>query len=340
MDAAIDRAASTLAGSGQPGSAEAAAPSASSSSAAGSPPAAPAAGSGVTESAPAASTQGAPAATGPGDDDGDTLSSQDWLDLQKRREILNGARTRERAKLLKDLGLSTDAPLDQVRQHLSLMLTDLPEYHRQLTATLQARGVIPRPAASEPPTAPQAARPTRAPMPQPDLVFSDGRRAYSAESAAALVDWVADGLRNEFGVLLDERLGPMQQTHQAMRAQQFQAEARQIADTVLAEASTWAYFSEFAPRIAEMMQADRRVTVQSAYNRLLQERLKTEPARLKEEARQATLRELQTTTKTGSPSITPGRPVVAERRKGGSSSLDDALDAAISRAVATVSATT
>lgn len=333
MDAAVDRAVSELAGSGQPGSAE---PASSSQppSATVTPAAAPATGAG---SAPASDESGTPAtaAITPADDDGELLNSKDWLDLEKRKGILKGARTRERDAVLRDLGLRPDVPLDQLRPHLSLLLSDAGEYHRQLTEALQRRGILAAPAV-EPPTAPPAPEPPpqRRPLPQPDLLFADGRRAFSAEAAAELADWVAEGLRAEFAQVLDERLGPLQETDRALRADQIRLRAHETAAAVIGEASTWAYFDEFREQIADMMAADKRVTVHSAYNRLLQERLKTEPQRIKEQARQETLREIRST-RTGSPSIVPGQaPVAAPRKSGGS--LDDVFTQAVNRAFASV----
>lgn len=341
VDAAVDRAVSDLAGSGNPPSAEptsATAPSPLRSTSTATPAAEPATGAG---SAPASvsptTTTAAAGAITQGDDDGELLSQKDWLDVEKRRAILKGARTKERTTILRDLGLRSDVPLEQLRPHLSLMLSDIGEYHRQLTDTLQRRGLIQQPheAPSAQPQAPPAPPPQqRRELPEPDLVFADGRRAFSAEAAAELADWVAEGLRQEFNQALEDRLNPLQETHTAVRAAQIRMQAHDHASQVIGEASQWAHFGEFREQIADMMDADKRVTVFSAYNRLLQEKLKTEPARLKEQARQETLREIRTS-RTGSPSIVPGQaPVAASRKSGGS--LDDVFSDAVSRAFATV----
>ncbi|HEV8208516.1 MAG TPA: hypothetical protein VGP77_00280 [Vicinamibacterales bacterium] len=275
----------------------------------------------------------------PDDDDGPTLNSQDWLDLDKRRSILNGARTKERTKLLSSLGLRTETPLETLRPHLALMTSDVVEYHRQLTDSLQRRGLLPAAAAPPAPVPDRAdpAPPQPRAMPQPDLQFSDGRRAYSAEGAADLIDWATQNLRDEWDQMLAARLGPMESTHAAVRGAQMRAEANQVAADVIAEASTWAYFDDFRGQIADLMAQDKRVTVHSAYNRLLQERLKTEPAKIREQARQATLQEIRTTTRNGGASIVPGQAIVAEKRKG-SGGLDDLFEQAVNRALATTPA--
>lgn len=334
MDSAVDRAVETLAGSGTPSSPSTPAPSPSVSAPVTPAGASAGPGSGPT---PATPSDSARAAIPPDDDDGSTLNSQDWLDLEKRRSILSGARTKERSKLLSSLGLRNETPLETLRPHLALMTSDVVEYHRQLTDSLQRRGLL-RPAAAAPP-APAPERSEQPPpqpraMPQPDLQFSDGRRAYSAEGAADLIDWATDNLRAEWDQMLAARLGPMESTHAAVRGAQMRAEANQVASDVISEASTWAYFEDFREEIANLMQQDKRVTVHSAYNRLLQERLKTEPAKIREQARQATLQEIRSTTRNGGASIVPGQAIVAEKRKG-SGGLDDLFEQAVNRALAT-----
>lgn len=214
------------------------------------------------------------------------------------------------------------------------MMSDIGEYHRQLTDALQRRGVLQAPEPPAPPAPPPAAY-EPSPIPQPDLVFADGRRAFSAEGAAALVQWAIEGLRSEVAATMDERLSPLQQTHTQLRAQQIQQEAHETASSIITEASSWAHFDEFRTKIADMIHADGRHTVFSAYNRLLQEKLKTESARLKEQTRTETLQEIRSA-RTGAPSIVPGQaPVAAQRKPSGN--LDDLIGAAVSRAYATVS---
>lgn len=294
---AVDRAVTDLSAGGDQPPATPAAPNTSttpppSSTAAASPPAVPAAGSG-TEPQPPTSTQPATGAKDQGDDDGETLNSKDWLSLEKRREILKGARDKQRRVMLQELGLKEETPLDALRPHLTLMMADPAEYYRQLGETLRARGVIPaEPAAPQvqppPPPPPQPRRP-----PQPDLVFADGRQAYSAEAAANLVDFAMAMLRGEFAQVLEDRLSPLQQTHEAVRTSQIRQQAYTVASEAINEASTWIHFEELRPKIAALMAADKRVTLQSAYNRLLQEKMKTEPAKIREETRLATLKEIQ-----------------------------------------------
>lgn len=336
MDQAVDHAMSVLSGSGNPPPAEAPAPSSSNGlpSAPVTPARAPTTGPGLGS---ASDTSGSTveATRPPEDDDGDTLAAPEWLDLEKRRTILKSARAKERATLLRDLGLSPEMPIDRLRPHLSLMMRDIGEYHRQLTDALQRQGILQAP----PPPAPAAPAPspsapaTPEPIPQPDLVFADGRRAYSAEGAAALVQWAIEGLRSDVVAEMEERLSPLQQTHQQLRAQEIRRVAHDQAAGIMAEASTWAHFDEFREKIADMIQADKRHTVFSAYNRLLQEKLKTESARLKEQTRTETLQEIRSA-RPGAPSIVPGQaPVAAQRKTGGT--LDDLIGQAVTRAYAT-----
>ncbi len=335
IDAAVDKAVSTLSGSGNP-------PSPSGSPADVTPASTPTAPSGVPATTPGPGVASVPAATPegattlPGDDDGATLQSQDWLDLEKRRSILNGARTKERSKLLASLGLRDDTPVETLRPHLTLLMRDAVEYHRQLTDSLQRRGLLAAAAATPPtPPPPQRTAPATRPIPQPDLHFSDGRRAYSAEGAADLVDWATANMRDELDEMLAARLGPLEETNEVVRGEHMRAEAHQIAADVLAEASTWAYFDEFKSQIADLMTQDKRVTVHSAYNRLLQQKLKTEPAKIREQARIATLQDIRQARPGGSVSIVPGAAPVAEKPRRGGGSLDDVFEQAVNRAIAT-----
>lgn len=165
-------------------------------------------------------------------------------------------------------------------------------------------------------------------------MFSDGRRAYSEAAQAELMEWQREQLTAQFNRELDERFGPLQETHEHVQQEVMRNEARQVAQATLDECQHWHRFGEFRNKIAEMMIADKRVTVFSAYNRLLQSALKTETTRVKEQARTETLDELS---RRPGQSLVPGSPAStiidpASRKKG--SSFDDTLTDAVSRAMA------
>ncbi len=357
IGAAVDRAATAVSGgttatteapstsTSTPAKQPTPAPS-SSTPAGGSPSPAPAAASG-SEAAPTTAGKTQAPATGATDEDGEIIQDQGWLNLDKRRTILSNARTKAQQQaretiLEQELGLPKGVNLQSVRTHLQMLGSDAVAYHRQLGENLRRRGLLPPEGASTPPpttvqTPPAAATPR--PRPQPDLVFNDGRRAYSEEAQADLLEWQSEQLTAQFNRALEERLGPMQETHEIVQAEAVRNEAHAVAAATLEEASTWHRFGEFKKQIAELMVADRRVTVFSAYNRLLQAALKNENARVAEESRTATLDELS---RRPGRDLVPGSPAAtvvdpAARKRGGS--LDDLLTDAVTRSIAKHSST-
>lgn len=124
--------------------------------------------------------------------------------------------------------------------------------------------------------------------PLPDIVIREtGQRFYSAEQAEALVDWKASQL--------DTRLKSIEGRQTVSQAQ---AEARSI----LNEAQrTWEGFNDYAEDIFNEMRRDKRITLETAYRRIVVPKL----GQLK---REALMREAQDKAAGGTGNINPGAP--------------------------------
>ncbi len=104
----------------------------------------------------------------------------------------------------------------------------------------------------------------------------------------------------------------------------------------LKEAESWEGFNELKPEIAKLMDADGRVTFESAYNRLYQPWRKEQARQLKEQTRQEVLKEIKTTPAAAGKSIKPGSPVPTAKASRRGRSFDSDLDSAVSKAFAQV----
>lgn len=344
FDNAVDQAVSTLSGvpasnPATPSESTSSAPSSSPLSASAAPPDASAAGSG-SEPAPSENIEAASTAPASGEDDGEILQSQAWLDLEKRRSILNNARAKERQRVIEsEFGLPRGANLEQWRPHIHALSTDVVGYWRQLGETLLQAGILPNAPqgqydAGSAPSAPQARPDPRQQLqrPEPALIFADGRRAFDEAGAEQLVSWAITSAREDMRREFEQRFGPLEQTDTRLRAEEVRMTAHRVAADAIGEAKTWAHFEELRPQIAELMEGDRRVTLFSAYNRLLQPLLRGKSERIKEETRLATLKEVQSRPG-GRTSIVPGASNVAVASNRGRS-MEDVFDRAVSAAIA------
>jgi chromosome segregation ATPase len=236
--------------------------------------------------------------------------------------ILENARKKASEEATRDFyaryGLSPDFDPNAVRAHLAMLQSDPVTLYRTLEQQLQSRGMLNRPQESQAPT-----------RPDPDLISEDGKKAYSAEAMERLLEWQQRQLLAQ----LQPVLAPLQQTQQELQQQHMRQTAFQAASDELAEARTWDSFDDLKPQILELMQADRRVTLWSAYNRLHQSLLKTRDQEIRQKTRQETLTELQQ--RPNPNTATPGtaRPAVSSPRKGKGMSAD--VTDAVARAFAT-----
>lgn len=313
ISAAIEKATASPEPSGSPS------PSAAPSSApAAAPPSAPPArgsGSEPTPSAPRSAVAPTTRASEPSDPSGKPVEPP----AERWPSILENARTKARqeaeAQFRELYGLSQGVDPVAVRAHLSALMADPVAYHRQLTDSLTRQGLMGQP--QQP-----------AQRPAPDLRSEDGRAAYSAEALEQLLAWQQAQLDQK----LSQILAPLQQTHQTVQVERMRQQAWSSAEAEVSEAKTWDGFEELRPQIHELMAADKRVTLWSAYNRLHQAQLKDRDEKIRRETRQATLTELQS--RPNPSTVTPAQPRLSGTPRSNGRGLNADLDDAIARAMA------
>lgn len=206
-----------------------------------------------------------------------------------------------------------------------------PQLHAELTLQALKRDGTYRPRNGDTPDSVIDEGPP--PLPDPALVSVDGQRAYTADQ----VHQVVMAALMQFRQQLSGELQPLQTMHQQARVAQIRAEAQTYAGEAVREASSWHRFAELKDRIREIMVSDKRTTLLSAYNRALQEDLKTSDTRLKTETRRQTLDEIRQASEANT--IRPGAAAAArsgprEARGGLDARLDRAINAALTSTAA------
>jgi len=252
----------------------------------------------------------------------------------KWTQVLENARGKEReatrAQVFQEYGLADGLDPVEVRAHLDLLRRD-PQLHAELTLQALKRDGTYRPHDGD---SPDARLPQAPPaLPDPALVSVDGQTAYSADQVLQVVNLALQNFRAQ----MSGELQPLQQMHQAARVAQIRADAQSYAGEAVREAQTWHRFSELTPRIREIMVNDKRTTLLSAYNRALQEDLKTSTTQLKTETRKQTLDEIRHASSANT--IRPGAAATAAAgarttRGGLDARLDRAINAALSSSAA------
>ena len=95
--------------------------------------------------------------------------------------------------------------------------------------------------------------------PQPDVVVPEtGQKFYSAEAGERLAQWIARQTTQP----LEARLQSVEATHAQHRAQA-------AAQSQLAEAATWPYYTEHQKLILSEMEKDHRLSLEGAYRRVV-----------------------------------------------------------------------
>ena len=245
---------------------------------------------------------------------------------------MENARVRERestrAKVFEQYGLADGLDPVEVRAHLNLLQRD-PQLHAELTLQALKRDGTYRPRTGDSPDSMIDQGPP--PMPDPALVSVDGQRAYTADQVLQVVNAALANFRQQ----MSGELQPLQAMHQHARVAQIRAEAQTYAGEAVREASTWHRFDALKERIRDIMVSDKRTTLLSAYNRALQEDLKTSTTTIKAETRRQTLDEIKQASEANT--IRPGAAATArsgprDQRGGLDARLDRAITAALTSA--------
>lgn len=132
--------------------------------------------------------------------------------------------------------------------------------------------------------------------PEPDVLLEDGRMVYSGEAMELLMDWRERQLDKRYS----EQYGPIRESFQH---QQIMSQAHQEASGILTDARTWPGFKEHETAIRDVMAADGRVTLDSAYRRVVVPSLQKQDAESRAKLRQELLAELR-----GKPSASTTNP--------------------------------
>ncbi len=167
--------------------------------------------------------------------------------------------------------------------------------------------------------------------PSPRLRAEDGTAAYAAEDVDAILE--------HFQAQLDQRLAqslePINADRERQASEAIWNQAWTTAGQTLKDAEAWEGFAELKPEIVKLMEADGRVTFESAYNRLYQPWRKEQAQKLKETTRQELLKEIKSSPAVEK-SIRPGAPVHAADKSKRGRSFNSDLDAAVEKAFAQV----
>ena len=95
--------------------------------------------------------------------------------------------------------------------------------------------------------------------PQPDVVVPEtGQRFYSAEAAEKLAKWEAK-----------QAIDPIEKRLQTFEGERAYSQAAQEASRLIKEAEGWPYYKEHEADILKAMNADKRLSIEGAYNRVV-----------------------------------------------------------------------
>lgn len=265
------------------------------------------------------------ATTQPNGEDGEP-SDADWLNIEKRGRILQNARDKEKARveaaLWEEVGYGKDDYV-ALKPHLDYLAQDAVGYWKWLGNHLLNEGLI-QPSNGNGHGNGHTPAATTSQRPTPDLRAEDGRLAYSAEAVEQLLVHHGQDLMRQF----EDRIKPLDATRQELERQKIDVRADQHAKAFVANArENWEGFKDLEPQIHAAMKKDGRVTVESAYNRLLPAYLKDKRTRLESEIRQKTLDEIAAKPKAPTKNVAPSAASVGthQSRRG---SLDSRLDEA------------
>ena len=112
---------------------------------------------------------------------------------------------------------------------------------------------------------PQHPKPTGPQLdPNRDVVVipETGQRFYTSDGAEKLARWTAEQL-------LNERLGPLEQTVQEQQGARYRAAAEAEAQETLRDADQWPHFKGHEREILAEMERDQRLTLDGAYRRVV-----------------------------------------------------------------------
>lgn len=216
-------------------------------------------------------------------DDGSTLPSDGAIPVSRVQKIIQNARKKAAAEVEGRFSWAKDVKPEQYNEHRQILTwldSDPVGFHKFLDSQLK----------SNPQYAPafqSAAQPQQTdPEPQPDVQLTDGSLTYSRDQFGKLFAWRERQVEERIAA----RFGPIEQ---AFKQQAAQYAGLSKAQAVLSEAKTWPAFSENMQEIRQLMTEDKRVTLESAYRRVVVPKMQQADKDRKDALRQEILQELK-----------------------------------------------
>jgi hypothetical protein len=160
-------------------------------------------------------------------------------------------------------------------------------------------------------------------MPQPDEALPDGSRVYSIEGLQKVLDWKAQQIEARISKQFEGKYTELQKQYEPIandwRTQQRLAAAKPFVEKKLAEAAQWPLFTEHEEAILKVLQADPKISLEGAYQKVVFPKLLAERSSMK----QGVIKEMQKApTSTSLPSRSATKPVAA---KAGPRTLEDVI---------------
>lgn len=165
------------------------------------------------------------------------------------------------------------------------------------------------------------------PMPQPNKKLADGSLVYDMDGLQKLMDWQSRQTEARVTKSLTSRFEPIEKEY---KAQEYTNRMRPVIDKQIAEARTWPGFNENEEAITEALVADKALTLDGAYRKVVViPKLTAPPPTVDEEAiRAKVIAELKQ--KSGSTSVAGGK-TVPKAAPAGPRSLEDVITAEIQK---------
>lgn len=163
-------------------------------------------------------------------------------------------------------------------------------------------------------------------MPQPDQTLTDGSKVYSMEGLQALLKWQEDQVAQKTIKQVEERYAPIEK---AWQTQEHAAKMVPIIEKQIAEARTWDKFTELEPKVVEILNADKNITLERAYLKAYQDAAVAEREQLSTDRNKMRTELLAELKKKPVSSAAPTAPAKASKTPSGPQSVEDIIAASI-----------
>ena len=216
------------------------------------------------------------------------------IPLDRHEAVLKNTREEYEAKLQK-LAWAEQLNPDEARQKLELvdLLDKSPkQFFQRMRAIAQSDPQLAVELAEEFGFQQQAPAPKAEPedpMPQPDRLLESGDLFYSPQQQQKLLDWKERQIEKKF----TEKFGRFEQIANRIEGQDKWHSALEQQRHVLNDArENWEGFKDSQAEIAALMESDARVTLESAYRRIVVPKLKANEEKLRTDIRQQLIAEM------------------------------------------------